>query len=161
MKIIDCLPLSTDRLILKQTSRDDIDLMLKMDKQDVTQKFLGGIKDKSREERIEFLDKKHNNGNSLTVMLDSIAIGFVGLKVTENVGEVSYIFDSDYTGNGYASECVSKLIKVGFNDLKLDKIFAESKEDNIASRKVLLKNGFIEVNKNEEFIIYELKGRKK
>ena len=160
MSILNYLPIHTDRLILKQTSRDDVDLILKMDKQESTQKFLGGIKNKSRDERIEFLDRKHNNGNSLTVMLDNVSIGFVGLKVTDNIGEVSYIFDSDYTGNGYASECVSKLIEIGFNKLYLDKIIAESKEDNIASRKVLLKNGFIEKDKNEEFIIYELKGKK-
>ena len=160
MSILDYLPIHTDRLILRQTSRDDVDLILKMDKQESTQKFLGGIKNKSRDERIEFLDRKHNNGNSLTVMLDNVSIGFVGLKVTDNVGEVSYIFDSDYTCYGYASECVSKLIEIGFNELKLDKIIAESKVDNIASRKVLLKNGFIEKDKNEEFIIYELKGTK-
>lgn len=160
MSILDYLPIHTDRLILIQTSRDDVDLILKMDKQESTQKFLGGIKNKSRDERIEFLDRKHNNGNSLTVMLDNVSIGFVGLKVTDNIGEVSYIFDSDYTGNGYTSECVSKLIDIGFNELKLDKIIAESKEDNVASRKVLLKNGFIEKDKNEEFIIYELKGTK-
>ena len=96
MSILDYLPIHTDRLILIQTSRDDVDLILKMDKQESTQKFLGGIKNKSRDERIEFLDRKHNNGNSLTVMLDNVSIGFVGLKVSDNVGEVSYIFDNMY-----------------------------------------------------------------
>jgi hypothetical protein len=81
VSILDYLPIHTDRLILIQTSRDDVDLILKMDKQESTQKFLGGIKNKSRDERIEFLDRKHNNGNSLTVMLDNVSIGFVGLKV--------------------------------------------------------------------------------
>ena len=92
-------------------------------------------------------------------MLDGIAIGFVGLKVLGNYGEVSYIFDSDYTGNGYASRVVSKLVDIGFNVFGLDTIIAESKRENIASRRVLLKNGFKEKDINDEFIIYELKGR--
>ena len=41
---INLLPLKTNRLIIKQTSCIDIDLILKMDKQEETQKFLGGIK---------------------------------------------------------------------------------------------------------------------
>ena len=157
MSILDYLPIHTDRLILIQTSRDDVDLILKMDKQESTQKFLGGIKNKSRDERIEFLDRKHNNGNSLTVMLDNVSIGFVGLKVTDNVGEVSYIFDSDYTGNGYCSEIVKILVDIAFNKLNLNKLYAYTKSENIASIKVLTKNGFVKKDSNnKEFIYYEM-----
>ena len=157
MKLIDVLPIFTERLVLKQTSRDDIDLILKMDKQEDTQKFLGGIKDKSREERLAFLDKKNSKGNSLTVFLNNKPIGFVGLKVIDNSGEISYIFDSDYIGNGYATECVIKLIDIGFNELGLDCLYANSKEDNIASKKVLLKTGFKFKEFRDEFMYFEQK----
>ena len=99
----ELLPIYTERLKIVETSIDDIDLILKMDKQESTQKYLGGIKDRSREERIEFLKNKKN---SLTVLLDDIRIGFVGLKIDNNIAEISYIFDSDYVGNGYCSEVV-------------------------------------------------------
>ena len=60
--------------------------------------------------------------------------------------------------------CLLRFPEVTMNFIRklhyLDKIIAESKEDNVASRKILLKNGFIEKDKNEEFIIYELKGTK-
>lgn len=157
MKLIDVLPIFTERLVLKQTSRDDIDLILKMDKQEDTQKFLGGIKDKSREERLAFLDKKNSKGNSLTVFLNNKPIGFVGLKVTDNSGEISYIFDSDYIGSGYATECVLKLIDIGFNELGLDYLYANTLEDNIASKKVLLKTGFIFMEFRDEFMYFEQK----
>lgn len=157
MKLIKLLPIVTDRLVLMQTSRDDIDLILKMDKQEDTQLFLGGIKDKSREERLDFLDKKNKNGNSLTVFLDNVPIGFVGLKVTDNSGEISYIFDHDYTGNGYAIECVSKLVDVGFNELNLGYLYAYSKEDNVASRNVLLKASFKFKEYRDEFMYFERK----
>ena len=150
----ELLPIYTERLKIIETSIDDIDLILKMDKQEVTQKYLGGIKDKSREERIEFLKNKKN---SLTVLLDDIRIGFVGLKIDNNIAEISYIFDSDYVGNGYCSEVVKTLIDIAFNKLNLEKLYAYSKEENIASIKVLTKNGFVNKDSNnKEFIYYEM-----
>ena len=149
----ELLPIYTERLKIVETSIDDIDLILKMDKQDSTQKYLGGIKNKSREERLEFLSRKKN---SLTVLLDNIRIGFVGLKINEDKAEISYIFDSDYTGEGYCSEVVKVLVDISFNKLNLTKLYAYTKEDNIASIKVLTKNGFIKKDSNEDFIYYEL-----
>ena len=75
----ELLPIYTERLKIIETSIDDIDLILKMDKQESTQKYLGGIKDKSREERIEFLKNKKN---SLTVLLDDITIKYLEEYIT-------------------------------------------------------------------------------
>ena len=150
----ELLPIYTERVKIMETSIDDIDLILKMDKQESTQKYLGGIKDKSREERIEFLKNKKN---SLTVLLDDIRIGFVGLKIDNNIAEISYIFDSDYTSKGYCSEVVKELVNIAFNKLNLNKLYAYSKEDNVASIKVLTKNGFVNKDSNnKEFIYYEM-----
>ena len=76
----ELLPLYTERLMVIETSKDDIDLILKMDKQEVTQRYLGGVKNKSREERLEFLSRKKN---SLTVLYNNNRIGFVGLKIND------------------------------------------------------------------------------
>lgn len=156
VSIIDYVPIKTSRLLLKQTNRDDIDLIIKMDKQEDTQLFLGGVKDKTREERIEFLDKKNNSNRSLTVWLDNVPIGFVELIILGNVAEVSYIFDSDYTGNGYCTEVIAKFVEIAFDDIKLDKLYAFCKEENIASQKVLLKNNFIKKDREKEYLYYEL-----
>ncbi len=147
---IDLLPLKTERLIIRQVSTNDVDLMLKMDKQEVTQKFLGGIKNKTREERIAFLEKKasrFNEGHAgqLTVCLsDGTPIGFTGLSIHENDSnaEISYLFDSDYTGKGYCTESSKELIRVGFDELKLHKIYGDTIEGNISSIKVFEKLGF-------------------
>ncbi len=150
----ELLPIYTERLKIIETSVEDIDLILKMDKQEVAQKYLGGIKDKSRDERLVFLSKKKN---SLTVLLDDIRIGFIGLKIIDDKAEISYIFDSDYTGKGYCSEVVKELVNIAFNKLNLNKLYAYSNEDNVASIKVLTKNGFIKKDSNnKEFIYYEM-----
>ena len=150
----ELLPIYTERLKMIETSADDINLILKMDKQEDTQRFLGGIKNKSREEILEFLSKKKN---SFTILCNEERIGFVGLKVDGEKAEISYIFDSDYVGNGYCSEVVKELVNIAFDKLNLKKIYAYTKEENIASIKVLTKNGFINKDSdNKDFIYYEL-----
>ena len=150
-KLIALLPLETERLIIKPTSVEDIDMILKMDKQEVTQKFLGGVKNKTREERIKFLEKKaskfaDNIAGSLTVYLkeSNTPIGFTGLSINEddNNAEISYIFDEDFTGKGYCTEASRKLLDVAFDVLDLNRIFADTIEGNVASSRVLEKLGF-------------------
>ena len=46
---------------LRRTTIEDVDLLLKLDKQPSTQKYLGGIKNKTKDERILFLTKKELN----------------------------------------------------------------------------------------------------
>ena len=136
---IKLLPIKTERLEIKKTSINDIDLLLKMDKQEETQKYLGGVKNKTREERLEFLKKKENNSSSLTVYLNNIPIGFIGLK---NNSELSYIFDYDYWHKGYCTESCRELINIAFNKFNIRTINANTIKENINSIKVLERLGF-------------------
>lgn len=171
-KFIDLLPIETERLLIDKTTTKDINLILKMDKQEATQKFLGGIKSKTKEERLEFLKRKEDKFNqgiasSLTIQLkeDNSKIAFVGLKIDEenNFAEISYIFDKDYTKKGYCREAVLKLLDISFKELKLDKVIADTVEDNISSRKVLEKFNFKvvseKIDNNIKFINYELQNK--
>ncbi len=149
-KFINMLPLQTRRLTIRPTSTLDVDMMLKMDKQEVTQTFLGGIKNKTREERIAFLERKASKfkdgiAGSLTVCLkDGTPIGISGLSIDEdnNIGKIGYIYDYDYTNKGYCTEACRKLIEVGFKKLKLNKICADTVKGNNSSIRVLEKLNF-------------------
>lgn len=149
---------------LRRTTIEDVDLLLKLDKQPSTQKYLGGIKNKTKDERILFLTKKELNKNAYTVLLDNILIGFVELKVSGEYGEVSYIFDCEYWGNGYATDSIKQLLDKAFNELKLNYVLAHTLYDNVASRRVLEKNNFsynTKVIKNgSEFLEYIILGDK-
>jgi len=148
---IECLPLETERLTIRKVSTDDVDLMLKMDKQENTQKYLGGVKNKTRDERVSFLERKANRFNEghagqLTVCLkDGTPIGFTGLSINEkdNNAEISYLYDEDYTGKGYCTEASKKLINVGFKILNLHKIYGDTIDGNIASIKVFERLRFV------------------
>ena len=148
---ISLLPFNTERLIIRKTCIEDVDMILKMDKQEETQKYLGGIKNKTREERIVFIEKKlkkYDNGlaGQLTVCLkDETPIGLIGLNVDENnnTGEIGYIFDSDYCNKGYCTEACQKLLEIGFNKLNLKSISADTVNGNVSSKRVLEKLGFV------------------
>ena len=151
----------TDRLIIKDTNKSDVDLLLKMDKQEVTQMYLGGIKNKTKEERILFLEKKENKlkdgiAYPLTVFLkDGTPLGFIDLKQVDDKYELSYIFDYDYCNNGYCTEAC----KIVLDKLNINKVFAYSLKENNSSRRVLEKLNFkyIEtvIRDDSEFLYYE------
>ena len=157
----DFVPIETERLIIRPTTIQDISLLLKMDHQEKTQFYLGGVKEKTKEERIEFLKRKEEKWQlygmgSLTVYLkEGTPIGFIGLK--EN--ELSYIFDYDYWKNGYCLEACQRILQIAFIDLGLSRVIAHSKEENIDSVRVLERLGFTSVGKKDEFMEYELENK--
>ena len=155
MNIIDYLPLETERLIIKKSTINDAYLLMKMDKQELTQKYIGGIKNKTKEERIKFLENRYN---SLTVYLNNKPIGFCEIDIKDNRGVLSYIFDSDYINKGYCTEACKKIIDICFNELKIEYIVADTISDNKSSIRVLEKLGFKNQNSfikdNKTFINY-------
>ena len=145
---IELFPISTERLIIRLCQLEDVELLLKTDKQEETQKYLGGIKDKTREERLEFLKPKL--GRSTTVCLnDDTPIGFIGLKINEqkNNAELGYLLDHDYWKNGYCLEACQKLLEIAFEKLNLKEVIADTVEENVASQKNLEKLGFVFIGK--------------
>jgi len=156
---------STDRLTIRETTKEDVDLLLKMDKQEITQKYLGGVKNKSKEERISFLEKKENKLKNVlsypfTVLLkDGTPLGFIELKLDGDKAELSYIFDFEHSNKGYCTEACKKIIDIAFNELDIKTIYAYSLDDNINSKRVLEKLDFkyIEtVNRDDtSFLYYE------
>ena len=156
-ELLKLLPIETKRLVIKKTTLDDVDLLLKLDKQEETQRYLGGIKNKTKEERISFLKKKEN---SLTVFLkDNTKIGFIGFKIEKNIATLSYIFDNDYTNNGCCTEACSALISFS-NKLNISKMVADVVENNNPSRRVLEKLGFLFVkSKDEDQLFLEFEKR--
>lgn len=57
-------------------------------------------------------------------------------------GSVGYRVAKNCIGKGFASFCLSKLIKVASNDLALSKLNAQVLDNNPASAAVLIKRGF-------------------
>jgi hypothetical protein len=72
-------------------------------------------------------------------------VGRINLGVLENdqkTAELGYRIGGNYTNLGYASEAVKLVLDKAFHTYGLNKIVAGTATDNLASKRVLFKNGF-------------------
>ena len=72
--------------------------------------------------------------------------------------EIGWIINKEHWNKGYAMEVSRKIIKYGFEELKLIKIIGETEEKNTKSIKTLEKTGMKKARKNKDGLIeYEIK----
>lgn len=65
----------------------------------------------------------------------------IGVNLRHNRGYVGYWIGFDFWSKGYATEALKTIVKFGFEELKLQKIWAEHKTHNIASGRVMENSG--------------------
>ena len=89
---------------------------------------------------------------------DNLHIGNVslnGLISHHRRAELTYVVgNKNYWNKGVGHFAVSSLIKIAKNNYKLNKLFAGLVEENIGSRKVLEKNGFILEGKKRKHLFF-------
>ena len=74
-----------------------------------------------------------------------VIVGRINLSVLENnrkTAELGYRIGENVTNLGYASEAVKLVLEKAFTTYGLHRIIAGTATDNLASQRVLLKNGF-------------------
>ena len=82
-------------------------------------------------------------------------LGFAKLEITEenrDEAEIGYMLLPEFWGRGYGNEIAEHLLEVAKSDPLLKRVYANTDPNNVASRKILINNGF----KSEE--IGELDG---
>lgn len=80
---------------------------------------------------------------AVTLRDDDVFIGGIGLRVMEEYqhAELGYWLGVPYWGQGYATEAAREMLRYGFEQLRLHRIFASHFENNPPSGKVLKKLG--------------------
>ena len=95
----------------------------------------------------ELLTEQTNRDVYMHLIRDSqgAMIGRINLSVLENdqkTAELGYRIGENVTNLGYASEAVKLVLDKAFNTYGLNRIITRTATDNLASKRVLLKNGF-------------------
>ena len=70
-------------------------------------------------------------------------IGFTAFDIENNSAEVGYVLSSDYWGKGIAAEALNKIIDFGFDRLSLHRLEARIMTENLRSKRVAEKCGFV------------------
>lgn len=98
-------------------------------------------------ETIEFLMSVYESGEGPLVypvlLQKGTNVGYVQLVPFEEGFEVGYHIGKEYTCNGYATEALKAFLHEVMAQKNLDKVYGVCLFENIASKKVLEKCGFI------------------
>ncbi len=94
------------------------------------------------------ISEQNNKKHYMHIIRDenNICIGRINLFILENnlkTAELGYRIGKNQRNKGYATKAVEIVLKKAFTSYGLNKVIAGVGSYNIASKKVLLKNGFL------------------
>ncbi len=139
--------LETDRLRLRPYCDADIPALLPLiGTREVAATTLRIPHPYTEQDARAFLDSiqsDHEARLAITLRSDGRLMGGIGLVIQEphQHAELGYWLGASYWGRGYATEAAREMLRYGFDDLRLHRIFASYFEGNTASARVLQKIG--------------------
>lgn len=163
--------LETARLNLRPYSMDDIAQLVPLigarEVAATTLRIPHPYTEKDAREFIAASPTNSENPFAITLREDGRLIGGIGLRFApqHRHAELGYWLGVPHWGKGYATEAAFEILRYGFEDLHLHRIFASHFKNNPASGRVLRKLGMRyegcqreHVQKRDQFIDSELYG---
>ena len=145
--------IETERLLLRRIDKNDVDEVLALRSNPQTMKYIPRPLAKSREDALEHIamieDKIVNNTGinwGISLKGNPKIIGIIGhykISPENHRAEIGYLSLPETNGKGYMSEAIKAVVAYGFQQMNLHSIEAIIDPENIASEKVLQKNGFV------------------
>lgn len=118
---------------------------------------LESLKDRMKGMKSDLSDLKSAEDFQLFIRWEHNIVGAVNLRNishTMKYGEIGYGVGEEYQGKGIGTEAIRQFVLKIFNETDLRRLFAYVAEDNIASRRILEKVGFVQEGIcREHFII--------
>ncbi len=161
----------TERLLLKATSAEDAPFILQLLN---TPKWIQNIGDRNVktivaakayiiEKMQPQLERLGYSNYTVIRKSDSVKLGTCGLYDREGLEgiDIGFAFLPEYERQGYAHEASSKLMDFAIHEKEMPLIQGITLEENIASRKLLEKLGFVFKHKtripndDEELMLYQ------
>jgi len=141
--------METERLIHRQFTLDDLDKLVGLRSDPDVVRYLGGEKASRRDwnrGRLEFYTSRYDVGLGMHGMYwkeSGEMIGWSGLQELEGGDEVEvgYGMSKDYWRKGIGYETAVGWLKVGFEELKLERIVAVAMPENKGSWRIMEKLG--------------------
>ncbi|MGI8786260.1 MAG: GNAT family N-acetyltransferase [Pyrinomonadaceae bacterium] len=160
--------LKTERLILRQIEADDAAVVFDLRTNKTVNKFLLRTSPETIENVLRTIEKLNQGisaGNNIYWVLnlenDRKVIGTIclwNLDAEKSVGEIGYEIHPDFQGKGLMREAVKRVLKYGFEEMKLEKIEAWTNTANSASIRLLERNNFVRNLEAETAIDREKEG---
>ena len=159
----------TDRLIIREQTMEDLDDLYRIYADKEALLYMEDLyEDKDREAAYlqEYIDNQYRFFEygiwALTLKCDGTFIGRAGFGLREGFDdpEIGYIIGKEYRGRGYAKEALCAIMEYGLEEFGFKDYIAFTKEENIASVRLLQSLGFSQkgpaVIKGGEHAMYAL-----
>ncbi len=156
MLTINFLPfqnLETERLLLRRLDENDVNEVLELRGNPETMKFIPRPLAKTKEDalgHITMINEKIDNNMginwAITLKGNLKLLGIIGhyrIQPENYRAEIGYMLLPEFHGQGIVSEAIKTVVDYGFDVMQLHSIEAVIDPGNIASEKVLQKNGFV------------------
>ena len=149
------IKIETERLVLKKLVDADKERLVSLIGDFRVSKTLSNVPyPYTRDDADEWLKIVDNEEFNLNIFLNDDLIGGIGLTpAEEDFYELGYWLGVEYWGQGYATESVMELLNYAKSNTPCEKFKANVFKENVASAKVLEKNGFKRVEDREVFSI--------
>lgn len=154
------MELTTERLLLRPWEESDAESLYEYAKDPAVGPIAGWPVHTSVENSREIIRDVLSAEETYAVCLkeDGKAVGSIGLMIgsasnlslPDTEGEIGYWIGVPFWGRGLIPEAVKELLRHGFEELKLEKIWCGYFEGNIKSKRVQEKCGFIYHHTNKD-----------
>ncbi|UPT70532.1 MAG: GNAT family N-acetyltransferase [Flavobacterium sp. JAD_PAG50586_2] len=145
--------IETERLLLRRINESDVEEVFALRGNQETMKYIPRPLTKSKEDALQHIamieEKIVNNTGinwGITIKGNPKIIGIIGhyrISPENHRAEVGYMSFPETNGKGYMSEALKAVLAYGFEQMNLHSIEAVIDPANIASEKLLQKNGFV------------------
>lgn len=146
--------LETNRLRLRQMRHSDTQAFYALRSNEAIMKYIGRERPKTPDEVKPLIDKilsdyEQSEGISWAITPKETGaiigtIGFWRIDKPNHRAEIGYLLHTDYWGKGIASEAMHAVLAYAFKELKFHAIEANVDPLNEASKKLLLRAGFVQ-----------------
>ncbi len=145
--------LESDRLLLRQITAEDVNEIFELRSNMDVMKYIPRPLCVTLEDamgHVNMIQQKIEDNEginwAITLKTDNKLIGYIGhyrIKWEHFRSEIGYMILPKFNGQGIVTEAIKLAVDYGFNEMKMHSLEAIIDPDNLASARVLEKNGFV------------------
>ncbi|ELZ22698.1 GCN5-related N-acetyltransferase [Halosimplex carlsbadense 2-9-1] len=137
--------MEAERVTFHPIEEDDLEFFRDLINHPEVREGLAATEPRNMADEREWFESLGEDGVQFCLRVGGERVGtvsFRGVSEQWGVAELAHFFHPDHWGNGYATEAVRRMTTYGFEERRLDKVWAQVFAFNEASVRVLEKAGF-------------------
>lgn len=137
--------MAADRVTFHPVEEDDLAFFRDLINHPDVRRGLAATQPRNMADEREWFESLGEDGVQFLLRADGERVGTISFRrYNEEWGtaELAYFFDPDHWGKGYATEAVRRMTTYGFDERRLEKVWARVFAFNEASMRVLEKAGY-------------------